>query len=111
MDTIVPSINTTKEELQRRIDYMVNEAARLEKLEETDSHEAMRRFIILKNFAYDEYHVLSLQKYEKVVSSNPYLSNYRGFFTHLHFTSGKVPIKLLHWNLDEFHQANMEFKL
>lgn len=89
METIVPSVNTTKEELQERVDYMVNKASQLEQLAETDEHEAMRKFIILKNFANKEYHVLTLQKNEAAVNSNVHLSNYRGFFTHLHFTAGK----------------------
>ena len=83
----------------------------LEQLAETDEHEAMRQFIILKNFANKEYHVLTLQKNEAAVNSNVHLSNYRGFFTHLHFTAGKMPLRLLHWNLDEFHQANIGFRL
>ncbi|MEK1368895.1 hypothetical protein [Lactobacillus amylovorus] len=111
METIVPSVNTTKEELQERVDYMVNKASQLEQLAETDEHEAMRQFIILKNFANKEYHVLTLQKNEAAVNSNVHLSNYRGFFTHLHFTAGKMPLRLLHWNLDEFHQANIGFRL
>ena len=111
METIVPSVDTTKEELQERVDYMVNTASHLEELAETDEHEAMKEFIALKNFAYEEYHVLTLQKNEKAVNSNVHLSNYRGFFTHLHFTAGKVPLRLLHWNLDEFHQANMGCRL
>lgn len=77
METIVPSVNTTKEELQERVDYMVNKASQLEQLAETDEHEAMRQFIILKNFANKEYHVLTLQKNEAAVNSNVHLSNYR----------------------------------
>lgn len=111
METIVPSVNTTKEELQKRVDYMVNKAFQLEKLAETDKHEAMKQFITLKNFANKEYHVLTLQKNEEAVNKNRYLSNYQEFFTHLHFTSGKIPLRLLQWNLDEFHQANMGFRL
>ena len=65
METIVPSVDTTKEELQERVDYMVNTASHLEELAETDEHEAMKEFIALKNFAYEEYHVLTLQKNEK----------------------------------------------
>ena len=80
-------------------------------LAETDEHEAMRQFIILKNFANKEYHVLTLQKNEAAVNSNVHLSNYRGFFTHLHFTARKILLRLLHWNLDEFHQANIGFRL
>lgn len=111
METIIPSDNTTKEELQDRIDYMVNEASRLKKLAMTDKDEAMIRFRVLKNFANKECHVLNLQKNEETVIKNPYLSSYQKFFNHLHFTSGKTPLKLLYWNLDEFHQANMGFKL
>lgn len=111
METIIPSDNTTKEELQERIDYMVNEASRLEKLAMTDKDEAMIRFRVLKSFANKECHVLNLQKNEEIVNKNPYLSSYQRFFNHLHFTSGKTPLKLLYWNLDEFHQANMGFKL
>lgn len=111
METIVPSVNTTKGELQERVDYMVNKASQLEKLAETDEHEAMRQFIILKNFANKEYHVLTLQKNEAAVDNNVYLTKYQGFFTHLYFTAGKIPFSLLQWNLDEFHQANMGFKL
>lgn len=48
METIIPSDNTTKEELQDRIDYMVNEASRLKKLAMTDKDEAMIRFRVLK---------------------------------------------------------------
>ena len=110
METIVPSVNTTKEELQERVDYMANKALQLEQLAKTDEHEAMRQFIILKKFANKEYHVLTLQKNEAAVNSNVYLSNYRGFFTHLHFTAGKTPLRLLQWNLDEFYQANMGFR-
>ena len=65
METIVPSVDTTKEELQERVDYMVNTASHLEELAETDEHEAMKEFIALKNFAYEEYHVLTLQKMKK----------------------------------------------
>lgn len=90
---------------------MVNKASQLEQLAQTDEHEALKQFITLKNFANKEYHVLTLQKNEKAVNSNVHLSNYRGFFTHLHFTAGKTPLRLLQWNLDEFHQANMEFRL
>ena len=32
METIVPSVNTTKEELQERVDYMANKALQLEQL-------------------------------------------------------------------------------
>lgn len=42
METIVPSVNTTKEELQERVDYMANKALQLEQLAKTDEHEAMR---------------------------------------------------------------------
>ena len=65
MDEIVPSVNSTKEELQERIDYMVNEALRLEKLAQTDKRSAMKQFIILKNFADREYHILSLADCKK----------------------------------------------
>ena len=111
MEIIIPSDNTTKEELQERIDYMVNEASRLEKLARTDEGKAMNGFRVLKNFANKECHVLNLQKNEETVNKNPYLSSYQRFFNHLHFTSGKTPLRLLYWNLDEFHQANRGFKL
>lgn len=111
METIIPSDNTTKEELQERINYMVNEASRLEKLARTDEVKGMNGFRVLKNFANKECHVLNLQKNEETVNKNPYLSSYQRFFNHLHFTSGKTHLRLLYWNLDEFHQANRGFKL
>lgn len=77
----------------------------------TLKHEAMKQFIALKNFANKEYHVLTLQKNKEAVNKNRYLSHYQGFFTHLHFITGKIPFRLLQWNLDEFHQANIGFRL
>lgn len=111
MEAINPSVNTTKEELQKRIDYMVNEASRLEELAKTDKYGAMKQFIVLKKFANNDYHILTLQKNEEAVNNNQYLLRYQGFFAHLHFTAGKIPLKLLHRNLDEFSQANLGFKL
>ena len=61
METIVTSVNTTKEELQERVDYMVNKASQLEQLAETDEHEAMRQFIILKNFANNASQIAALE--------------------------------------------------
>lgn len=111
MDAIIPSVATTKRELQERIDYMVNEAFRLETLAKVNEREAMKQFIVLRNFANNEYHILTLQKNEAAVNTNHYLLRYKGFFAHLHFTAGKIPLKLLHRNLDEFSQANLSFKL
>lgn len=111
MDAINPSVDTTKRELQERIDYMVNEASRLQKLAKINEYEAMKQFMVLKNFANDEYRILTLHKNEEAVNSNQCLLKYQGFFGHLHFTAGKIPLKLLHRNLDEFFQANLVFKL
>lgn len=67
VNAINPSVNTTKKELQERIDYMVNEASRLKKLAKINKYEAMKQFIVLKNFANKEYRILTLQKMKKLL--------------------------------------------
>lgn len=62
VNAINPSVNTTKKELQERIDYKVNEASRLEKLAKINDYEAMKQFIVLKNYANNKYRILTLQK-------------------------------------------------
>lgn len=111
MEKIKPSVDTTKEELQSRIDYMMSEKVRIEELSKTDTKQAIVDFRVLRKFAEDEGHELTLARNEEACRYNQALSSYKSFFTHLHFQSGPVTKENLHWNLDEFDQANMGFKL
>lgn len=67
VNAINPSVNTTKKELQERIDYKVNETSRLEKLAKINDYEAMKQFIVLKNYANNKYRILTLQKMKKLL--------------------------------------------
>lgn len=105
MDEITPTIDTTKEEIEKRIKYMVDTADYLDELSKTSLQQAKKGFSSLKNFSERENHILNLVKNVDVVRNNEYLKRYRNFFAHLHFTVGRVTNNNLHSNLDEFHQA------
>lgn len=111
MEKIKPSINTTKEELQGRIDYMMSEKRRIEELSKINLKQAIADFRILRKFADGEWNELILVRNEEACMYNQALANYKDFFTHLHFQPGRVNEKNLHWNLDEFSQANRGFKI
>jgi hypothetical protein len=111
MEKIKPSFDTTKEELQSRIDYMMSEKTRIEELSKVDIKQAIADFRALRRFADDEWHELTLARNEEACMHNQALASYKSFFTHLHFQSGHVNKENLHWNLDEFNQANSGFKL
>ena len=59
MEKIKPSFDTTKEELQSRIDYMMSEKTRIEELSKVDIKQAIADFRALRRFADDEWHELT----------------------------------------------------
>ncbi|MEE5987561.1 hypothetical protein L1O48_02405 [Ligilactobacillus equi] len=111
MEKIKPSVDTTKEELRDRIDYMMSEKTRIEELSKVNTKQAIADFRVLRRFANDEWHELTLARNEEACMHNQALASYKSFFTHLHLQSGRVNKENLHWNLDEFDQANGGFEL
>lgn len=79
MEKIKPSFDTTKEELQSRIDYMMSEKTRIEELSKVDIKQAIAGFRALRRFADDEWHELTLARNEEACMHNQALASYKSF--------------------------------
>ena len=108
MELIRPSKNISREEIEKRLKFMKGESNNIldtSRKSKEMAKVALNQFRELKRFAKNEYHILTLSRNRDIVSNSSALRDYEACFTHMHFTSGKIGLDKLSWNLDEFDEG------
>lgn len=106
METIRPEKDTTLDELQDRVKYILSYRNKLEALEKNDIQQGVAVARILQSFINAEDKEVTKTKYDNLMNSNDYLSNYRGFVLEFRQFNGKVTKENLHSFISEITSAH-----